>query len=448
MPTLRGPLVITTFALTLALAGMASPVAGQLASEDPFPGPAAVQDRLDTFAEHPWVTIHRVGTSVEDRPIRVAEVVDPNGTLPADERPVTLLLTQQHGDEPAGTPAALRLLANITEGNEQAGWLSNQVLLVLPMVNPDGAAAGTRGNANGVDVNRDHIALDTPEARAVHEVLNRWDVDVANDHHEYGGTGAGNPVPARVYDYDITTLYPVHGNVRAPTVTVAQELMYEGIWPEAREAGYSINEYGELTAGGEPVRKISGGPDPGILRNHLGLHNIAGLLVETRIDAHPNPFHPPERRIQANTVVMEATLSYVHEHAQRFVDARNASQQLAVDLPARTYVEGDNVGPLARAYELPDSQELRSTMQRHEIDPGRTTDDGLVHDTWHPLQGHAAAMFHPNSTRALVTGTPTELPEAPEQPLEAASNPQNGTPLGVGLVLASISLAVFARRRA
>lgn len=247
----------------LLLAALAPTAAAQ--ADDPFPGPDAVADRLRAAADHPWVTLHEVGASVSGRPILAVEVADPNGSAPLEQRAVTLVITQQHGDEPAGTPAALDLLDVILARpkGRLASTLDNQVLVLLPMANPDGADAGQRANAHGVDINRDHIDLAEPETQAIHAALNRWDVHVALDHHEYGGLGFGNPVPVRVYDYDLTTLFPRHGNVRLPTVTAAKTLMYEGIWPEAEEAGYSANEYGEVTAAGVPVDETAGGPDPG-----------------------------------------------------------------------------------------------------------------------------------------------------------------------------------------
>jgi hypothetical protein len=444
-------LIATLATLLVVTSTVPLTATSQTTADDPFPGPDEVNEQLDRFEEHPWVDVHHVGTSNDGNPLRVAETVDLNGTMPVDERPVTLLLTQQHGNEPAGTPAALRLMANITDGGQPADWLSNQVLLVMPMVNPDGAVDDARGNANGTDINRDHIALDTPEAKAVHRVIDEWEIDVASDHHEYGGTGPGNPVPVRTYDYDLLTLFPKHGNVRAPTLDLAQELMYDGIWPDAREAGYSVNEYGEVTADDEPVTEIAGGPDPGILRNHFGLHNIAGLLVESRIDQQPNPEHGAERRIQSHRVVMNATLEYVHEHPDRFTEAKNQSQTLAVELPPDEYVEGDDRAPMASAYQLPENQSLVDTMTRHGIDPGVETDDGYVHEIAHPIGSHAAAIFHPNSSRAVVEGTPTDPiagDEANNDTIDASSTAPNGVPAVSSLLVTSLlALLALARRR-
>lgn len=444
--TVRAFALLTAIPLVLSMV----PAGAAQVPEDegPFPGPDEVQDRLDTFAEHEWVTVHEVGTSVEDRPIRVAEVADPNASTPRDERAVTLLLTQQHGNEPAGTPATLRLLENVTSGSSIQDQLDNQILLVLPQANPDGSEAGTRGNTDGVDINRDHIGLETPEARAVHEVLNRWDVHVALDNHEYGGTGPGNPVPVRTYDYDLLTLFPRHGNVQGPTLEAAQDLMYEGIFPAAEEEGYSISEYGVVTADGEEVEQIAGGPDPGILRNHYGLHNVAGLLIESRIDQHPNPFHSAERRIQAHTVTLESTVAYVHDHAQAFQDAKEASAHVAERAPDTYYEETERAGHIEPAYLVEDTEDVRDTVTAHGMDPGTATGDGLVHSTQHGLLGHSAALFHPDSSRAIADASATDpVSNATDEAVDTAGTDASETPLGLGALVAGLAGALALTRR-
>ena len=64
-----------------------------------------------------------------------------------------------HGDEPAGPLALLELL--------KAGFFGPEChWLLCPALNPDGLAAGSRGNGAGRDLNRDYWKRRTPEVRA------------------------------------------------------------------------------------------------------------------------------------------------------------------------------------------------------------------------------------------------------------------------------------------
>lgn len=81
-----------------------------------------------------------IGHSVQGRPI---VSVRSGETDPAVK---ILVVGAIHGNETAGMRIARRLI--------RAGAPSGAELLVVPTLNPDGVAAGTRGNAHGVDLNR------------------------------------------------------------------------------------------------------------------------------------------------------------------------------------------------------------------------------------------------------------------------------------------------------
>ena len=91
-----------------------------------------------------WKT---VGQSVQGRPIEVARL----GTGPNR----TLFFGVFHGDEPAGEPALRRLIEYLVKRPDE---LAGRSVLICPVLNPDGLAAGTRVNANQVDVNRNFPA--------------------------------------------------------------------------------------------------------------------------------------------------------------------------------------------------------------------------------------------------------------------------------------------------
>jgi protein MpaA len=81
-----------------------------------------------------------VGHSVDGRAILPVVLGDPA----AAHR--VLVVGCIHGNEPAGLAITRRLIA--------AGAPAGTEIVVVPSVNPDGCARGTRGNAHGVDLNR------------------------------------------------------------------------------------------------------------------------------------------------------------------------------------------------------------------------------------------------------------------------------------------------------
>jgi protein MpaA len=81
-----------------------------------------------------------IGHSVDGRAIRPIVLGDPA----AAHR--VLVVGCIHGNEPAGMAITRQLIA--------AGAPAGTEIVVVPSVNPDGCARGTRGNAHGVDLNR------------------------------------------------------------------------------------------------------------------------------------------------------------------------------------------------------------------------------------------------------------------------------------------------------
>ena len=83
-----------------------------------------------------------------------------------------------HGDEPSGPYALLEMLKEGFFG-EDMEWL------ICPMINPTGMAAGTRENAQGIDLNRDYFKKTTEETNAHAEWLLRQQVpDIFLSLHE------------------------------------------------------------------------------------------------------------------------------------------------------------------------------------------------------------------------------------------------------------------------
>jgi murein peptide amidase A len=153
----------------------------------PLPGPATTTPTPSSPTDADgW---EQIGTSVQGRPIRVK-------TIGHGPRKV-LFVGGIHGDEPEGAYATAELPATFTG----AGLTDAVTFTILEDANPDGRANGTRGNANGVDLNRNFPAknfdtsnpayggspLSQPESRALYDTIRRSGPDLVLVTHSWAG---------------------------------------------------------------------------------------------------------------------------------------------------------------------------------------------------------------------------------------------------------------------
>jgi Zinc carboxypeptidase len=108
-----------------------------------------------------------------------------------------LLWSQMHGDEPTATSALFDLLDWIRrERRSPVGQRLLDALTVhlVPMLNPDGAQRFRRRNAQGLDINRDALLLQTPEGRALKALRDRLEPSLGfNLHNQNWSTSVGHP---------------------------------------------------------------------------------------------------------------------------------------------------------------------------------------------------------------------------------------------------------------
>ena len=117
---------------------------------------------LDTSFE-----VSKIGESYEKRDIYKLQF----GTGPVN----ILLWTQMHGNESTGTKAFLDLLRMFISPHS-FDWLKEIILKectvhCIPVLNPDGAFAYTRVNAQNIDLNRDVIDKRAEESKLLQKVL-------------------------------------------------------------------------------------------------------------------------------------------------------------------------------------------------------------------------------------------------------------------------------------
>lgn len=272
------------------------------------------------------VRVEVIGSTVEDRPIHLVVIGEPAPRTAAQARtePVELHICTQHGNEPAGREGCLIALRDLafSDDADTVKQLEEQTFLFVPTANPDGREANSRENAEGVDVNRDHLNLTSPEARAIAKVVRDWAPDIAIDHHEYG---PGEPI---LYDDEVLYLWPRNLNVDDAVHDLGVSFSKEVLAPCLAEAGYTSDEYGIDAVGSTDVQQTAGGGDEGILRNAAGLRHVVGILVESAVTM--NVTNGPDeattagtqrRRVASQRTTIDCTLGFTRASAAELTAA-------------------------------------------------------------------------------------------------------------------------------
>jgi hypothetical protein len=174
-------------------------------------------DRFVTYmgeiSNEPLAQVTQVGQSIQGRPLMRIVIDDPSFS---SDRKTVVMVARQHGDEfgssyvvegvldhlldrrtadGRGTrPLPGPLVGGLATGRAKA--LRGLRWVIYPFMNPDGAVANQRYNANGVDLNRDwdrngcNVGQE-PETFAIQcdieNVQQAVGISIAGDHHGWGG---------------------------------------------------------------------------------------------------------------------------------------------------------------------------------------------------------------------------------------------------------------------
>jgi len=223
-----------------------------------------------------------------------------------------------HAGEVCGKEAMLMLLRSLANG-EHAAWLDSLVLLIAPIYNADGnerigltnrryqhgpiAGMGQRANGQGLDLNRDNVKLESPEAHSLVSFWRRYDPHIIMDLHTTNGTR---------HAYHITYAPPLHPNTDPGIV----DLLRNDLLPEVTRSvkakyDWDYYYYGNLPWRGMDVERgwYSFGHQPRYLTNYVGLRNRIGLLSEAY------SYATFEDRIAATLRFVEEVANYAHRNA-------------------------------------------------------------------------------------------------------------------------------------
>ena len=151
--------------------------------------------------------VKTVGQSIEGRDIFLVKV----GT--GETR--VLLWSQMHGNEPTATMAIMDLFRFFGQREEFASLidrlLRDLTIYFIPMLNPDGAEKFVRRNALGVDLNRDALRLQSPEAKILKHVRDSLEAGWGFNLHDQGTYYAAGDHPKQA---SISLLAPAFNEAR------------------------------------------------------------------------------------------------------------------------------------------------------------------------------------------------------------------------------------------
>jgi hypothetical protein len=278
-----------------ALAQAASPTPAALGaawdSERLINYPAALLDHatvaswVNRFAaESPSLfSKEEIGRSLEGRSLNL--VTFGSGPLHV------LLWSQMHGDEPTATAALLDVVEHVRRHATDPAvrqLLARLTIHLVPMLNPDGAARFQRRNAQGIDVNRDALLLQSPEGRALKALRDRLKPSLGfNLHNQNWKTSAGRErKPASI---SLLAVAMDDARTETPGRTLAKKtcaVIRDAVeaWAPGQVARYDdafeVRAFGDnLTKWGTPVVLIETGPYQGTHADvDLQRINFVGIL--------------------------------------------------------------------------------------------------------------------------------------------------------------------------
>jgi len=244
--------------------------------------------------------------------------------LLASGRPTVLLVGQQHGNEPAGSEALLVLARQLASGPLEA-LLDRINVLVLARANPDGAEAGRRDSASGIDLNRDHLLLRTPEAQAQATLVREYRPVVVVDAHEFTVVGRFREKFGAVQRFDALLQYATTPNLPEFITRAAEEWFRQPIVASLQREGLSTEWYYTTSPEPDDKRVSMGGTRPDTGRNVHGLKNAVSLLIETR-GVGIGRLHLA-RRVQTQVVALTSVLRSAAARADDLVKLRSFVDQ-------------------------------------------------------------------------------------------------------------------------
>ena len=306
-----------------------------------YPDVMAFLEAIDRASDRVHLTTF--GATSEGRPLPLAVIGAAAATAEAVKSSGKLRVYIQgniHGGEVEGKESAQMLLRDLAAGRHD-DWLRSMVFLIAPIYNADGnerfalnnrgpqhgpmGGQGQRPNAQGLDLNRDHMKLDSPEARAVAKLLTDYDPHLALDLHTTNGTR---------HAYHLTYSPPLHPGADQGIVGLLRKEWFPFVTKSVRDKyGWEYSYYGNVSGpgrrGAAPAAQGAQAQRrwetfdhrPRFNNNYIGLRNRFALLSEAYA------YLTFQDRIVATSRFLEESLTFANAHANRIRAATEAADR-------------------------------------------------------------------------------------------------------------------------
>lgn len=202
--------------------------------------------------------------------------------------PRVFIMANIHAGEVEGKEAALMLLRDLVSTHRKL--LDRMTLLIAPIYNADGNerispehrprqagpadGVGVRENAQGLDLNRDFMKLESPEARGlIQNVMVKWDPLVTIDLHTTNGSYHG---------YQLTYSPMLNPNAAQELIAFERETLLPRIRERMKTRhGKETYYYGNFAAQLQPEKGwFTFDSRPRFGNNYAGLRNRFAILSE------------------------------------------------------------------------------------------------------------------------------------------------------------------------
>jgi len=245
---------------------------------------------------------------------------------------VILIQSCIHPGEVDGKTASLMILRDLVLG-KSSGLLDAGVILFAPIYNADGhedvsptnranqhgpvGGMGFRTTATGLDLNRDHLKLDSVEAQALASLVNRWQPHLHVDNHVTNGS----------HHHWLLTWSRAEEPQLAPSLDQWLDDHLPPVFTKLGEAGIPNGPYVSLINRNDPSEGIdSSVAGPRYSTGYFTLRNRISLLVEMYAYALY------EARVRANKAMLEELLSEIAREPEALVKAVDRAGERTIDL--------------------------------------------------------------------------------------------------------------------